>query len=993
MIDRFSVSFSRILSMPIKIDRSCANVKIINLKKEKQTTMNDRPTRRMAIFALTAAMLLTHCMVKAESSAPSPTPPPAPAIELGAPFADNAILQREMDLPVWGWSDPSIKVTVEFAGQKKTAETGADGKWMIKLSPLKSSDQPAEMVITASDGKKVVLKNLLVGEVWMASGQSNMQWIASKSDASHLIAALAAKGENPPIREFAVQDFFACMHPIEHAKGAWNVGDFGNYSAVAFAFAHKLHAELGVPIGILNCSFSQTSIEAWTPRNGFRDGTDAYTRSLYQRILETDPSTAEHKKAWDAYYQGLMDASGPLKKGQTTKALPAIPGNLNGNRDASWLFNARINPVIPFAIRGCIWNQGYANINGGLTYYDNLHSLIRGWRECWKHPELPVYFHQFYCPDVSDKVTLDSTSQMRLGTWLARDIPHTGMASQIDVTGAIHYRNKTVPAQRLALHALKNQYGKDIVADGPMFKSYKVDGDKVTVDFDFAKGGLVVAETGTNAASGFSNPKIIENGESKVTLFYVADENRVWYRANLMIAGEKVQVSSPKVKSPRGVAYATGGAGFAPNLYNHALLPMTPFIYYDHKMITAKNWLDNPIKIDGFVPDASESGKLYEYRKMPLLSTQFDDNAVLQAGVPVTIWGSAVHDWGYEANGKAEIKFSFAGIEKTIPVTPGMKEWQVVLPPMPASADPNTLKVTFTINGEIAHERIRENIVFGDVWYVAAPDGLADVAAGAKSSAPVRMMTRRSKTSSSPGLRRFSVSVSTSPKNRGASIWEDANGFAAALGNRIGSKTGKPVGIIFMQCDETTTELKQWIPAEALGEVPSLAADDKELGTLRPGSPHYATNVKRYIEEWKTLWGKYVPEMISNKRVPDGAPWGGLPSMEASVTTTAGHSYNALVHSFTPTNLRGVIFLSGKSLFEKDQGAHFGEQFSALANSWKELFGGDPHFYYCMPNKDLAPRLSKPQNIKGGNTGFEIGNWSDGAYLQELIEKAATADR
>lgn len=957
------------------------------LPANKRTTMNQKTNRLTAVFALTAAVLLSPHTVKADTSAPPANP--APAIELGAPFADNAILQREMDLPVWGWSQPGTKVTVEFSGQQKTAETGADGKWLLKLAPLKASAEPAEMLITASDGKKVTLKNLLVGEVWMASGQSNMQWIVSKSDASNLIAAPAAKGETPPIREFAVQDFFACMHPIEHAKGAWNVGDFGNYSAVAFAFAHKLYGELGVPIGILNCSFSQTSIESWTPRNGFRDGTDAYTRSVYQKILETDPTTAEHRKAWDAYYQGLMAATGPLKQGQAAKELPATPGNLNGNRDASWLFNARISPVIPFAIRGCIWNHGWANRDGGITYYDNLHSMIRGWRECWNRPELPVYFHQFYCPNVNDQLTLDSTSQMRLGTWLARDIPNTGMASQIDVTGAIHYKNKTVPGQRLALHALKNQYGKDLVSDGPMFKSYKVDGDKVIVDFDFAKGGLVVAETGTNAASGFSIPKVVENGESKVTLFYVADENRVWYRASLKIDGEKVQLSSPKVKSPRGVAYATGGAGFVPNLYNHALLPMTPFIYYDNKLVTAKTWPDNPIKVDGVVADASESGRLYEYRKMPLLSTQFDDNAVFQAGVPLTIWGSAVHDWGYETKGKAEIKFSFAGVEKIIPVTSGMKEWQVVMPPMPASAEPKTLKVTFTIDGEIAHERIRENIVIGDVWYVAAPDGLADVPVGEKSSAPVRMMTRKCKGSSSPGPRRYSVAVSMTPKNRFASVWQDADGFAAALGHRIGSKTGNPVGIIFMQSDETATELKQWMTVESLNLAPSLAADDKELGALRPGSPHYDANIKRFIGDWKTLWGKYVPEMIKTKRVPDGASWGGLPSMEASVTTTAGQTYNVLVHSFTPTTLKGVIFLSGKALFEKDQGAHFGEQFSALANSWKEGFGGDPHFYYSIPNSNLAPKVSKPQNIKGGITGVEVDNWSDGGYLGKLIEQAA----
>ena len=176
------------------------------------------------------------------------------------------------------------------------------------------------------------------------------------------------------------------------------------------------------------------------------------------------------------------------------------------------------------------------------------------------------------------------------------------MASQIDITGTIHYANKAVSGQRLALHALKNQYGKDLVTDGPMFKSYTITGHKVTIEFDHAKGGLVVAETGTNAsgkkelnATGFSDPRIIENGDDKVTLFYVADENRVWYRANMKIEGEKVTVTSPKVKSPRGVAYATGGVGFVPNLYNRALLPMTPFVYFDNKLVTAKTWPDDPV--------------------------------------------------------------------------------------------------------------------------------------------------------------------------------------------------------------------------------------------------------------------------------------------------------------------------------------------------------------------------------------------------------------
>ena len=135
----------------------------------------------------------------------------------------------------------------------------------------------------------------------------------------------------------------------------------------------------------------------------------------------------------------------------------------------------------------------------------------------------------------------------------------------------------------------------------------------------------------------------------------------------MKIDGDKVIVSSPEVKAPRGVSYATGGVGFQPNLYNKALLPMTPFIYYDNKLVTSKDWPDDPIKIAGVKPDPNAGGLLDEYRKMPLLSTQFRDNAVLQADTPITFWGSAIHDWGYEAKGKAVIKFSFNGIEKDHP--------------------------------------------------------------------------------------------------------------------------------------------------------------------------------------------------------------------------------------------------------------------------------------------------------------------------------------
>ena len=952
--------------------------------------------------ALGAAVLLSSDFSLAAADGESS---PKPAIELGAPFADHAILQREMEVPVWGWSKPGTRVALSFAGQRKSAVAGATGKWTIELDPLTASAEPLQMVIEESTGAKRVLEDLLVGEVWMASGQSNMQWVASKCDVGRVLMKqiaerVAAGKEQPPlIREAKVTNYFAALHPIEHAEAEWS-SDAGNFSAIAYAFAYRLHREVGVPIGILNCSFSQTSIQAWTPREGFAGGADEYTKAIYQKILETDPATAEHRAAWDAFYASVENTiranAGRVERGEPAEPISTkTPGNLNGNRDASWLFNARLNPMIPFAIRGAIWNQGYANMGEGLPYYHNLHSMIRGWRQRWGRPQLPVYFHQFYCPgqkgEWDNKPSIGSTAEMRLGTWMARDIPNTGMASQIDITGSIHYGNKTLPGQRLALHALKNQYGKELVADGPMFKSYRVDGERLIVEFENAAGGLVVAETGTDSKAGIALPSIVADGDHQVELFYLAGEDRVWHPAKMRIDGPRVILTAAGVKSPRGVSYATGGVGAQPNLYNRSLLPATPFIYFDQKLVTSESWPAEKLEVAGEVVDPATVGKLNEYRKMPLLSTQFRDGAVLQAGVPVTIWGSAVHDWGYEADGEAVIKFSFAGIEKTIPVTPGMREWQVTLPPMEASAEPKTLKARFEIDGELAHERVAEGVVIGDVWYVAAPPSKLSVKTPKGSSAPVRMMVRKAKRFNFPRPSRFSVCVSTTPKNRFASEWVEASGVAAALGQQIAAKTGNPVGIIFMQSGTTgkpavdATRIKSWIPADDLKLAPSLMADFKDLGSVRPGNEFYDANARRYVAEWKRYWDEYVPAMMASKAVPDAVPWGTYPTLAASVTSDASEVYNVMTHSFTPASLKGVLFLSSEAMVAEDQGAKFGEQISALAESWRGKFGGDPQFFYTVPDKGLAPKVAAPEGNQEGRTAIEIGDWSQLAGVIERV--------
>ncbi|KPK50431.1 MAG: hypothetical protein AMK72_02330 [Planctomycetes bacterium SM23_25] len=934
-----------------------------------------------------------------------------PGIELGAPFADNAILQRQMKVPVWGWSRPGAKITVQFAGQTKTATAGKDGKWTLQLEPLKASASPREMVIAGDAGKRVVLKNILVGEVWAAAGQSNMQWPVSKCAVGRVLIrdvlarVKAGKEKMPVIREGKVTNVFSSLHPIEHAKGAWSNGsNFGDYSAISCAFAYDLYRELKIPIGILNCAFSTTTIQAWTPRVGIESGTDDYTKALHNRVLEGDFRTPENKAAWEQYYRDLRDwAKGNAeryKKGLPLERLPQVPGNLRGNRDICWMFNGRMNPVIPYAVRGVIWNQGYANGNEGLVYYHNLHSMIRGWRKLWGKPDLPVYFHQFYCPGgYNDGLSLNSTAEMRLGTWLARDIPHANMASQIDITGSVHYFNKAVPGQRLARHALKNQYGKDIVADGPMFKSYKVEGDRLIVEFDHADGGLVVGETGTQSntrtGSGLAKVTVIPGGDEKVTLFYLADGNRVWHRAKMKIDGEKVALTAPGVKAPRGVAYGCNGVGWLPNVYNRAMLPTTPFIYYDHKLVTADTWPDNPIKVADVVIDP-----MTRKRRREILASQFRDDAVIQAGVPTPFWGPAPAG--------SVVKLSFAGFEKTCKVGPEGRDWLITIPALPAGDEPKTLKVTCTLDGELYAANEIKNIVVGDVWYVAV--------GGFRFSAPmetekdaVRLFTPSAAKRGNPMPYRYKLEIP--PKGtRHYATWRlgkdfgrnpggrALGAFANVLGARIHAKTGKPVGLVVMNTRDPRggpkIQIKSWIGHTWLKQAPSLMADYKALQIIYPDNPAYFANVEALISDWKTFWKTVPRNVLAAKRFDEGQSSIAMPRL-AAVTSQATRAYNMLVTGFQPGNFKGIICLTPESFFAEDQGAHFGSEFSVLANCWKETFadrpgvgpgGVDPHFFYTIPSKTLAPKITRPAGIKGKSKAFEIAAWSSDKELLGFID-------
>jgi len=245
----------------------------------------------------------------------------------------------------------------------------------------------------------------------------------------------------------------------------------------------------------------------------------------------------------------------------------------------------------------------------------------------------------------------------------------------------------------------------------------------------------------------------------------------------------------------------------------------------------------------------------------------------------------------------------------------------------------------------------------------------------------VRVMKRQAKRATHRMPSRYSVSVSMTPDNRFASRWEDAQGgLAGMLGHRIAEKSGRPVGIIFMQGagekEGADQPVKSWISADALNQAPSLMEDYKSVIAMFPGNGYYDANVKRYVAEWKKYWADYIPEMIATKKVPDGKAWGTYPAMASdSAQSEASQGYNVMVCSFTPASFKGIIFLSSPKMLEADQGATFGTELSVLANNWKAKFGcPDPYFFYTIPSKELAPKVTKPDGIKGKSMGYEMSH-------------------
>ena len=494
-------------------------------------------------------------------------------VRMAGIFSDNMILQRDMKVPVWGWADPGEEVTVSFAGQTKSTKADKGGKWMVRLDKLDASAEGREL-----KAGKQVCKNVVVGEVWLCSGQSNMEWkLTSTANGGDF-----AKKANFPNIRLVTTPRKALKYPISDLDLQWQIcspSTIGGFSSVGYHFGRKLHEELDVPVGLINSSWGGTKVEPWTPPEGFAKVKEL---SEISEKLETElpgskaqqkaaEETIKHVKAW------LSQAEVAVENKELLPVMPEIPTAKVSHQDPTRIYNAKIHPIVPFGIKGAIWYQGESNRKDGTDYFFKKKALIEGGREIWDY-ELPFYFVQLasWKQDKKDPEGGDGWAPLWEAQVRTMSLPKTGMASAVDLLDKhnpndIHPKNKMDVGYRLARWALANDYGqKDLVTSGPIYKSHKVKGNTIEISFDYVGGGLMVGKKDGMEPT-------VEDTESELKRFSVSDKEGKWHWADAKIEGDKVIVSCKDVAEPVAARYAFTMNPAGLNLYNKDGLPASPF--------------------------------------------------------------------------------------------------------------------------------------------------------------------------------------------------------------------------------------------------------------------------------------------------------------------------------------------------------------------------------------------------------------------------------
>jgi sialate O-acetylesterase len=499
-------------------------------------------------------------------------------VKVAGLFTDHMVLQRDMQVPVWGWADKGEEVSVAFAGQTVKSTAAEDGRWQVNLAAMPANKNGQVMLISGENQLKV--NDIVIGDVWICSGQSNMAYVLRKTlNYDEEIK----NADYPLIRQINMNSEYHLWPKVKSAKRPWikcTPKDCLNFRAVAYFFARKVFKETGVPVGLISSNWGGTPIEAWIPFEGYKIVPEM--KDMYDRIKTYYPNTEEGKAAFEKYLKSMEEWIAN-SRAQTDKGkipvFPPTPAGYSFGRSVhsrpTFLYNGMINPIIPYAIKGVLWYQGEANGGQGEKYYHRMKALIQGWREVWGQGDFPFYFVQLPNYRTSKRNNAaggDGWAKIRESQLKSLSIPNTGMAVTIDVGEArdIHPKNKQDVGKRLAALALANLYGKDVLASGPLYKEHKVEGNKIRISFDYSKGGLM-------AGTKDRLKPVVEVKDSEITWFAVAGKNKKWHWAKAEIDGETVLVSSEKVAAPAAVRYAYTYNPEGAKLYNKAGIPASPF--------------------------------------------------------------------------------------------------------------------------------------------------------------------------------------------------------------------------------------------------------------------------------------------------------------------------------------------------------------------------------------------------------------------------------
>jgi sialate O-acetylesterase len=482
--------------------------------KQKNQTMKTKLHTRLISF-LAAVAACCPVLVVAE-------------VKLPSIIGSHMVLQQGEPVPIWGTAQPGEEVSVAFGSAKVSAKADADGKWQVNLPSMKANAKGTKMVVKGSN--EIVLEDVLVGEVWLCSGQSNMEWtVARSANAKEEIAA----ANYPLIRHIKVPHRPSAKPESDVNTSGWQVATPAtarHFTAVGYYFARELLGELKVPIGLIGSNWGGTRIEPWVAPEGFK-AVPALKADFADKLSE----------------------------------FPHTNGNRVHHQSALALYNGMIHPLLPYAIKGALWYQGESNNGEGMLYHEKMKALIAGWRSVWKKPDLPFYFVQLAPFNYGgDRKKLPGIWQAQLETL---KVPHTGMAVTTDIATVrdIHPPNKQDVGKRLSLWALAKNYGKkDIVYTGPLFEKADHSEGKGRITVHFQKDGA--KKQGLKTSDG-----------KPPTHFEVAGEDGVWHPGKATIVyGNHIMVESDKVAKPVHVRFAWD-QGAMPNLINQTGLPASPF--------------------------------------------------------------------------------------------------------------------------------------------------------------------------------------------------------------------------------------------------------------------------------------------------------------------------------------------------------------------------------------------------------------------------------